>query len=290
MRIQGVEVPRPDKTLFADGTTKGDLATYYAGVAARMLPHLRDRVVNMERFPDGVAAGGFYEKKVPRHFPDWLRRARVETEDGAQEQVVVQDARTLVYLAGQACITPHAWLSRVRRPTAPDQLVLDLDPSVDDLAAVRRATRLTGDLLGELGLPAYLKTTGSRGYHVVVPLRPDLDYAGVRDLARRVAELLVHREPDLLTVEHRVSARGERVFVDYLRNGYGQTAVPPYAVRARETPSIATPIPWEDLGRVRPDQYTIARPRVGADPWRGMRRRAIGLGRARQRLERLEEG
>lgn len=289
MRVQGIEIPRPEKELFADGTTKGDLATYYADVARRMLPHLRDRVVSMQRFPDGVEAGGFYEKRVPGHFPDWVRRARVDTDDGSQEQVVVQDARTLAYLAGQACITPHTWLSRVERPTRPDQMVFDLDPSVDDLAAVRRATRLTGDLLGELGLPAYLKTTGSRGYHVVVPLRAELDFDEVRDVAHRVAALLARREPDLLTVEQRTSERGDRVFVDYLRNGYGQTAVPPYAVRARERPSVATPIPWDDLGRVRPDQYTVGRPRRGADPWQGMRRRATGLRRARQRLDRLEE-
>ena len=287
--MQGIEIPRPEKELFADGTTKGDLATYYADVARRMLPHLRDRVVSMQRFPDGVEAGGFYEKRVPGHFPDWVRRARVDTDDGSQEQVVVQDARTLAYLAGQACITPHTWLSRVERPTRPDQMVFDLDPSVDDLAAVRRATRLTGDLLGELGLPAYLKTTGSRGYHVVVPLRAELDFDEVRDVAHRVAALLARREPDLLTVEQRTSERGDRVFVDYLRNGYGQTAVPPYAVRARERPSVATPIPWDDLGRVRPDQYTVGRPRRGADPWQGMRRRATGLRRARQRLDRLEE-
>jgi len=289
VRVQGIEIPRPEKELFADGTTKGDLATYYADVARRMLPHLRDRVVSMQRFPDGVEAGGFYEKRVPGHFPDWVRRARVDTDDGSQEQVVVQDARTLAYLAGQACITPHTWLSRVERPTRPDQMVFDLDPSVDDLAAVRRATRLTGDLLGELGLPAYLKTTGSRGYHVVVPLRAELDFDEVRDVAHRVAALLARREPDLLTVEQRTSERGDRVFVDYLRNGYGQTAVPPYAVRARERPSVATPIPWDDLGRVRPDQYTVGRPRRGADPWQGMRRRATGLRRARQRLDRLEE-
>lgn len=290
MKVQGIEIARPDKVLFADGTTKGDLATYYGRAARRMLPHLRDRVVSMQRFPDGVESGGFYEKKVPRHFPQWVRRARVDTDDGTQEQVVVQDARTLVYLAGQACITPHTWLSRTSRPTVPDQMVFDLDPSVEDLAAVRRATRLTGDLLDEVGLPSYLKTTGSRGYHVVVPLRAEVEYDEVRDLAHRIARVLAQREPDLLTVEQRTSRRGDRVFVDYLRNGYGQTAVPPYAVRARATPTVATPIPWEDLDEVRPDEYSIAAPRDGADPWQGMRRHAVGLGRALDRLARIERG
>ncbi|HEU5038673.1 MAG TPA: non-homologous end-joining DNA ligase [Nocardioides sp.] len=293
MKIAGVEISKPDKVLFPDdGITKADLAEYYAAVADRMLPYLDDRPVNMQRFPDGIGKSSFYEKKVPSHFPDWVRTVEVGTADGAQHQVVVDDARSLVYLAQQACITPHTWLSRAEHLDRPDQLVFDLDPSApdaqSDLAKVRRATRLVGEALDDLGLTTYLKTTGSRGYHVVVPLRPEEGFDEVRDFARAVAERLVEREPDLLTLEARKANRGDRVLVDIMRNGYGQTAVPPYVVRARPGAPVSAPIAWDELSRVAPAQVTVAnlsrRTAAKDDPWSGMRRHASGLGRARRRL------
>jgi bifunctional non-homologous end joining protein LigD len=285
--ILGVEITKPDKVLFPDdGITKADLAAYYAEAADRMLPFLRDRPVNMQRFPDGIGRFSFYEKKVPAHFPDWVRTVEVHTADGTQRQVVVDDPRSLVYLAQQACITPHTWLSRATDLDRPDQLVLDLDPSDDDLGKVRRATRLAGEALEDLGLTTYLKTTGSRGYHVVVPLRPEAGFDEVRDFARAVAERLVEREPDLLTIEARKAKRGDRVLVDIMRNGYGQTAVPPYAVRARPGAPVSAPIPWDDLDRVAPADVTIrdAATLLADDPWAGIRRHAAGLTRARRRL------
>ncbi|GAA1153698.1 non-homologous end-joining DNA ligase [Nocardioides aquiterrae] len=293
MKVAGVEISKPDKVLFPDdGITKAVLAEYYAGVADRMLPHLKDRPINMQRFPDGIGKFSFYEKKVPSHFPDWVRTVEVQTADGPQRQVVIDDRRSLVYLAQQACITPHTWLSRAEHLDRPDQLVLDLDPSApdeqSDLAKVRRATRLAGEALEDLGLTTYLKTTGSRGYHVVVPLRPEEGFDEVRAFARAVAERLVEREPDLLTLEARKANRGDRVLVDILRNGYGQTVVPPYAVRARPGAPVSAPIAWDELSRVRPAQVTIANlgRRLAAkdDPWAGMRRHASGLARARRRL------
>lgn len=294
--VAGVEISKPDKVLLGDAdtgantgaVTKADLATHYAEVADRMLPHLVGRPISMQRFPDGIDGPSFYEKKVPSHFPEWVGRVEVETADGRQHQVVVDDTRSLVYLAQQACITPHPWLSRREDLRHPDQLVVDLDPSVDDLGKVRRATRLVGELLDDLGLTPFLKTTGSRGYHVVVPLRPEADFDEVRAFATDVARRLVEREPALLTLEARKAARGDRVLVDVMRNGYGQTAVPPYAVRARPGAPVAVPIGWHELSRVRPDQITLTslRRRLAAvdDPWAGMRRHAAGLGRARSRL------
>jgi bifunctional non-homologous end joining protein LigD len=288
-RIAGVEITKPDKVLFPDdGITKADLAAYYADLAPLMLPYLADRPVNMQRFPDGIDKVSFYEKKVPSHFPEWVHTVEVHTADGKQRQVVVDDRRSLVYLAQQACVTPHTWLSRADDLDHPDQLVFDLDPSDDDVAKVRRATRLVGQALADLGLATYLKTTGSRGYHVVAPLRPEEGFDEVRDFARAVAERLVEREPDLLTIEARKAKRGHRVLVDIMRNGYGQTAVPPYAVRARPGAPVSTPIAWDELSRVAPAQVTIdnIRRRLASkdDPWAGMRRRATGLARARKRL------
>jgi bifunctional non-homologous end joining protein LigD len=255
-----------------------------------MLPRLRHRPVNMQRFPDGVSGPSFYEKRVPSHFPAFVDTVEVDTADGPQRQVVVGSVRTLVHLAQQACITPHTWLSRADDLDRPDQLVVDLDPSVPGLAAVRRATRLVGELLDDLGLESALKTTGSRGYHVLVPLRRERDFDEVRAFARDVAQLLAGREPDLLTVEARKAKRGERVLIDVQRNGYGQTAVPPYAVRARPGAPVATPIDWDELSRVEPAQHTVRsvgrRLARGGDRWADLPR-PQSLGRAWERLRKL---
>jgi bifunctional non-homologous end joining protein LigD len=288
-RVARVDVSKPDKVLFPDdGITKLDVARYYDAVADVMLPHLAGRPVNMERFPDGLDGASFYEKKVPSHFPDWVRTVEVDTSGDSQRQVIVTDRRSLVYLAQQACLTPHTWLCTEKKLDQPDQLVFDLDPSVDDLAAVRRATRLVGELLDDLGLTSYLKTTGSRGYHVLVALRPRLSFDDVRAFARAVAGHLAEREPKLLTVEQRKAKRGDRVFVDTYRNGYGQTAVPAYSLRARPGAPVATPITWEELSRVKPAQYTIAsvRRRLArrGDPWADVRQHAQGLAKAVRKL------
>lgn len=291
----GVEISKPDKELFPDSAagpavTKLDLARYYESVAAVMLPHVKQRPVNMQRFPDGIERSAFYEKKVPSHFPEFVRTVEVDTANGTQRQVVVDDARTLVYLAQQACITPHTWLSRADGLDRPDQLVFDLDPTVPDLTAVRRATRLVGELLEDLGLATVLKTTGSRGYHVVVPLRRGPTFDDVRTFARRVAQVAVDREPGLLTLEARKDKRGDRVLVDVQRNGYGQTAVPPYAVRARPGAPVATPITWDELSRVEPDQHTVRtiprRLARGGDRWAHLPA-PQALGKAREKLGRM---
>jgi bifunctional non-homologous end joining protein LigD len=298
--VAQIDISHPDKVLFPDsestneageGLTKADLAEYYASVASVMLPHLTDRPISMQRFPDGIDQGGFYEKKVPAHFPEWLDTAEVETADGTQSQVIVNSARTLVYLANQGCITPHTWLSRTRALDRPDQLVFDLDPSIDDLAMLRRATTMTGELLDSIGLTSYLKSSGSRGYHVVVPLRPQATFDETRAFALEVAEHLAKQEPDLLTVEQRKSNRGDRVYLDIMRNAYAQTIVPPYAVRARPGGPVSAPMEWYELSRVAPNEYTITNLRrrlsTRGDPWNGIRRRAHGLTKASEKLARL---
>ncbi|MCV7226878.1 non-homologous end-joining DNA ligase [Mycolicibacterium komossense] len=300
MIVAQIDISNPDKVLFPDsesskdgraGLTKRDLAEYYASVARVMLPHLTDRPISMQRFPDGIDSEGFYEKKVPSHFPDWIDTAEVDTANGPQSQVTVNSARALVYLANQGCITPHTWLSRTRALNRPDQLVFDLDPSVDDIASLRRATTMTGDLLNDIGLTSYLKSSGARGYHVVVPLRPQATFDETQAFALEVAEHLAKQEPDLLTVEQRKSNRGDRVYIDITGNSFGQTIVPPYAVRARPGGPVSTPMEWYELPRLAPGDYTIANLRrrlaTRGDPWHGIRRRAHGLTKAREKLVRL---
>src|SRR5205807_7334674 len=164
-----VEVSRPDKVLFPDdGITKAELAGYYASVAEHMVPHVRGRPVTMQRFPDGIGRSGFIQKEVSRGAPPWVRRVEVPKQGGTVTHLVIDDAATLVWLADQACITPHVWLSRDDRIDRPEQAIFDIDPLQDDPEAVRSTAVALRELLAELGLAPFVKSTGSRGLHVVV--------------------------------------------------------------------------------------------------------------------------
>jgi bifunctional non-homologous end joining protein LigD len=290
-----VEVSRPGKLMFPDdGVTKRDLAAYYERVAEHMLPHVKGRPVSMQRFPDGIGGYGFFHKDVPDHFPEWIRRVEVGKRGGSVTHAVIWDADTLVYLADQACITPHVWLSRMDRVRQPDRIVIDLDPSVPDFAAVRRAARAAGELFEELGLAPYAMATGSRGLHVWAPLRRGADFDDVKAFARAAARLLASRHPDELTTEARKAKRGDRILLDVARNAYAQTAVPPYAVRARPGAPVATPLEWSELSdsRLRPDRWTVKnlfrRLASKGDPWAGMATHARGLAGPGKRLEALQ--
>lgn len=290
-----IRVERLDKVLFPDcGVTKGDLIEHYRGHAGRILPYLVERPISMQRFPDGIGGEGFYQKEAPDHFPDWIDTVTVAKQGGEVRQVVCNHAATLVYLANQACITPHPWLSRRDRLEVPDRLVFDLDPpdaSGFD-AACEGAAALRG-LLDELGLVPFLMATGGRGLHVVVPLRRDAQFDAVRAFARGVSELLAEREPEKFTVEMRKDKRRGRVFLDYLRNAYAQTAVAPYTVRARKGAPVATPLSWDELGRddLRGNRYdtrSIGRRLAQLeDPWKDFRRHARGLDGPREMLQSL---
>jgi bifunctional non-homologous end joining protein LigD len=288
-----VETSNEDKVLFPrDGIAKGDLIDYYESVADRVLPWLAERPLVLQRFPDGIRKEGFYQKQVAEHFPDWIRTVRVGKAGGqSQELVVCGNKATLVYLANLGCVTLHPWLCRTDRLDHPDQLVVDLDPSGRRFAPVREAAVACRDLLAELGLPAFVKTTGSKGLHVVVPLDRRAGFDSVREFARKAMELLAARHPRALTTEVRRSKRGGRVFLDVARNAYAQTAVAPYAVRALPGAPVATPLAWSELGRVDARSFTLENLRErlakGLDPWKGLRRHASGLSRAQSRLERL---
>jgi len=287
-----IQLSNLDKVFYPDaGVTKGDVIDYYARVAEVMLPHREDRIVSMHRWPDGIEGDDFYQKDVPGHFPDWIRSVEVEKEGGEKQQLVVcGDRATLVYLANQGCIALHPWLCRTGKLDHPDQLVVDLDPPPGgDFGAVRDAARRVRDLFDALRLPTFLKTTGSKGVHLMVPLDRLADFGAVRGFARAAMDLLAARHPDALTTEVRKNKRKGRVFLDVARNAYAQTAVAPYSVRPRPGAPVATPFAWEELGRIEPDRYTVKNlfrrlARI-EDPWKGLRRRATGLSRARERLE-----
>lgn len=294
-----VEVSNADKVFFPDeGFTKGDLVGYYRDVAEIMFPHVRGRPLTLQRFPNGVGADGFYQKDASDHFPDWICTTEVARRrgGGTVDYVVVCDrAATLVYLANQGTVTFHVWPSRDDALEQPDVLVFDLDPPERDgeidLGLVRSTARRLRDVLEETGLVPYLQTTGSKGYHLVVPIECGPDYDVVGGFARRVADLLAKRHPDELTTAQRKAKRGDRIFLDTGRTGFGQTFVAPYSVRARPGAPIATPIGWDELGRVEPRRYHLGniRRRLAQkeDPWASMADDARPLDAASDALDAL---
>lgn len=286
LKITGrrLSISNPDKVFFPQsGLTKGDIIEYYRRIAPTILPHLEDRPLSLFRAPDGLNGEGFFQKQAPDYFPDWVPRVTLPKEGGEVDYTLCNDAPTLVYLADQACITPHVFLSRRDAPTRPDRFVIDLDPPDSDggeerfgFELVRKAARRLGEQLRALRLAPFLMTTGSRGLHVVVPIDRQFEFGTVRAFATRIAESVCAQEPDEFTTAQRKANRGNRVYFDVARNGWAQTVVAPYAVRQRPNAPVATPLDWEEIsdGELMPGRYHIRNMfrRLGQkrDPWKNI--------------------
>jgi bifunctional non-homologous end joining protein LigD len=235
----------------------------------------------LQRFPgaDGIAT--IYQKAIPSHFPDWIHRVTVPKVGGTVTHCIADNAATLVYIANQGSITPHVWLSTVEHLERPDRMIIDLDPGSGGAADARFAAHLARELMTEAGLFPYLMATGSRGYHVVVPLKPVAEFDEVRAVAFGLAEALARRAPDRLTTEFLKANRHGRLFLDCNRNAWAQTAVPVYAVRPKPTAPVAVPITWDELDETDPDRWTVrtiaGRIEQEPDPWRGFARHARSL-------------
>ena len=288
-------ITHPEKVLFPPdgdhpGITKAELAAYYEAIAPVMVPHIRGRPITMERYPAGIARKGFFHKDVSKGFPAWLERVEVPKKDGTVHHPIVDDTRSLLWLANQNCITPHVWTSRVPNLYEPDVCVFDLDPSKDEPEVLRAAVLALRDLLGELDLPSWVKTSGSKGFHVVIPLDAKAGFGDVARFAHAVGTVLVRRDPKHLTQEFSKADRGGRILVDTARNGYSATFAAPYAVRARSGAPVSAPCTWEEVegGEVGPRTFTLqtmpARVEQVGDPWADMRRRRRSLRRAMARL------
>jgi bifunctional non-homologous end joining protein LigD len=289
----GVVITHPEKVLFPDdGITKGDLAAYYEAIAPVMVPPMRGRPVTMERFPAGIGKKGFIQKDVSKGFPSWLERVEVPKKDGVVRHPVVTDARSLLWLANQNSITPHVWTSRTPDLYHPDICVFDLDPSIDAPDMLRNAALQLRDLLDELGLPSWVKTSGSKGFHIVVPLDGNTDTGNVAGFAHAVGTLLVIRDPKNLTQEFHKVDRGRRILIDTGRNGYSATFAAAYAVRAKRGAPVSAPCTWQEVesGKVQPQSFTIRampeRMEAVGDLWSDMKR-GKSLKRPIDKLKRL---
>jgi bifunctional non-homologous end joining protein LigD len=296
VRVSGFSamISHPDKVLFPDdGITKGELAAYYEAIAPVMLPHLRARPVTMERFPAGIGHKGFLQKDVAKGFPDWLERVEVPKKDGVVHYPLASDTRGLLWLANQNCITPHVWTSRAPNLFQPDICVFDLDPSEDEPDVLRGAALAVRNLLVELGLPSWLKTSGSKGFHIVAPLDGAHSVDEVGSFAHAVATVLVKRDPQHLTLEFNKVDRGGRIFVDTGRNGYSATVAATYAVRARPGAPVSAPCTWDEVerGLVGPRTFSLrtmaSRIADVGDLWADLSKHAHSLRSPIEKLQRM---
>jgi bifunctional non-homologous end joining protein LigD len=253
-------ITHPDKVLFpGDGITKGELASYYEVIAPSMLPHLRGRPITMERYHRGIGEPGFFQKDVSKGSPEWLERVEVPKKDGTVHHPIVGDTRSLIWLANQNSITPHVWTSRAPNLYKPDICVFDLDPSEDQPHILRGAALALRDLLNELSLTSWVKTSGSKGFHIVVPLDGKAGFDEVATFAHAVATVLVSRDAKHLTQEFSKADRGRRILVDTARNGYSATFAAAYAVRAKAGAPVSAPCTWEEVeyGGIGPQSFTL---------------------------------
>lgn len=287
--IAGVRITHPDRVIYPlQGVTKRDLARFYETIADWILPQVRGRPTSLVRCPEGIAKGCFYQKHVGVWAPAALRRVRIQEKRKVGEYLVVEDLAGLIGLVQIGILEIHTWNAVVERLEQPDRLVFDLDPGDGvmwrDVVAGARRVR---EVLGGIGLESFLKTTGGKGLHVVVPIESGPGWPECLGFARALAETLAREAPHQFTATVAKRERRGRIYVDYLRNARGATAVAAYSTRARPGAPVSTPVTWDEVGRRRPDAYTVATiPRrlsaLRRDPWGGYeqsRRRLPGRGR-----------
>ncbi len=282
-----------DRVMFpADGITKGDLLAYYHAVAGAMVPELRRRPLSIVRYTKGIAQGGFFQQHRQKHYPAWIESVRLGTKT-VVDYPLCDSPAALVYFANQGAIEFHVWTSRAEAPEHPDLLVFDLDPPEGRFEIVRTTALALRDLFGELGLPAFVKTTGGKGLHVVAPLDGRAAFDEVAALGNRMSQLLCARQPDELTMEFYKKDRKDRLFLDTMRNALGATIVAAYSVRGRPGAPVSTPIEWREVEdpALAPNGLTLRDvprrlDRIG-DPWTKLRDVPGSAERAAQRLDRL---
>lgn len=233
--------------------TKGDLIKYYQKIAPNILPYLKDRAISMQRFPNGIKGKSFYEKNAPDYFPKWIKTVNVKRKTGGSYNCVVcQNAATIVYIANQGCITPHVWLSKIKKLNYPDKIIFDLDPAKNshtDFKLTCKTAKALKKIIESIGLTAWVMTTGSKGLHIYIPIKIEQTFDKVREFAKQIAKKVVAKNPDKLTLEARKEKRKNKLLIDIMRNGFGATVVTPYAIRPIKGAPVATPLEWKELDK-----------------------------------------
>ena len=289
MRVGRHDVPitNPDKVFFPEsGLTKGDLVAYYAGVARLALPHLRRRPFHMKRFPNGVEAEFFHQKRVPANHPNYVDEVFVQFPSGHSTVfAIVDNAAALVWIANLGCIELHTWHSRVPEIDQPDYLLIDLDPTSDgQWPFVRDIALVVCEVMDELGLRSYPKTSGATGLHILAPIRRELEFPDVRRFAKALAEEVERRVGDqaVATTTWRVADR-VGVFVDFGQNARDRTIASAYSVRPTPDARVSAPLLWDEVATVEPEAFTVttmpARIEAVGDPMAGMWSRPPSLRR-----------
>jgi bifunctional non-homologous end joining protein LigD len=271
--VDGIKITNPQKVIFDDPEiTKADVAHYYSQVAERMLPYVQHRILSVVRCPKGISQPCFY-KKHPLSEQQGVATIPIPKSDGETEDYFyIENKSGLISEAQMGTLEFHIWGSRVEQLEKPDMMVFDLDPDEGmDLDRVRQGARDIKSILTELSLNSYLKTSGGKGYHVVLPLKPSVSWDAFYDFAKGVAEVMVQKWPDRYTSNVRKAKRAGKIFVDWMRNGRGATSIAPYSIRARKGASVSMPIAWDELDTIAPDGIkmndSLLRVR-GDDPWK----------------------
>lgn len=256
-----VQFTHLDRVVFPEAKlTKGDVLEYYAKVADKLLPHLRDRPITLERMPEGLRGQHFWQKNTPAYYPKWIPRVKLPTEKGTSvAYTLVNDLRTLLYLANQNAITFHTWFSRVKKPDVPDFVLFDIDPHQSTFANAAKVAKALHEILDDEGVKNFVKTSGKSGLHVLIPWNSKSGgFHKARGYAAGIAQRVADQLPKIATTERSISARGARVYVDAMQNARGKHAVPPYVLRAAEAATVSMPLKWNELTpKLSPKQFDM---------------------------------
>jgi bifunctional non-homologous end joining protein LigD len=296
IEIEGhkIECAHLNKILFPkSGIRKNEVISYYEDIAPIALPFYENHPLTMLRCPDGIEGESFIQKSTPSYFPKWIERHKIVLNDTTLTQTLVNNKAIFVYLANQACITFHLGLSKIDKIKYPSYLIFDLDPSSEDIGLLKNVVGYVKTLLEHLNVKAFLQTTGSRGFHIYVPLKREFTFNKTHAFAKKFANYLAHEYPQDITIAQSKKMRGKKVFIDYARNAYGLNNVAPYSLRAKEHAPIATPLHWEELEEknLTSQSYNIKNifKRLGQikDPWAEMLHQEASLKLMQEKLNQL---
>jgi len=291
-----IEITNAEKIYYPKNRIKkGDVLDYYCKISEYLLPHIKKRLLSMHRYPNGIEYQHFIQQEIPGYFPPWIARKRVKKEGGFITHTICDNKQTLIYLSNEAVLEFHIWLSRSDNVTNPDKIIFDLDPPKGNTQKARKAALAMKEILDDISLRSYVMSTGSNGYHIIVPLDGKLSFKKTHPISEKIARIAEKSYPSLLTTEQRKEKRRGRVFVDYIRNSYGQTSIAPYSLRAKNGAPIATPLSWDEMRRASTDpakydfKNIFRRLSRTGDLWQNIYEEKQSLTQAKGKLDKLKK-